>query len=179
MRDRSPAEEFAELKRAHKEYKVTDERYEKLGRVEELLVDAADNPLYIGIRTSVLKPEVTLIPMDIVRLNDKRRLVEVARSSYDIEHAPTLAESEEVTKEFEDGVRSYFGLPDRWNTHGSEAHPPHEPGSLEDPLDEKRVDLEPGERKESRKGPAPDGSHLDSEPTPSERRLRRMRTPES
>lgn len=165
MSERSPSEEFGELKRAHREYKVTDERYEKLGRIEELLVDAADRPLYIGIRTSVLKPEVTLIPMDIVRINDKRQLAEVARTSYDIEHAPTLAEGEEVTKEFEDGVRSYFDLAQRWNTHGSTAHPP-ETGSLGDPLDEKRVDLEPGERKESRG------------PLSGERRLRRMRTPE-
>ena len=179
MSDRSPAEEFGELKRAHREYKVTDEHYEKLGGIEELLVDAADRPLYIGIRTSVLKPEVTLIPMDIVRINDKRQLAEVARTKYDIEHAPTLAESEEVTKEFEDGVRSYFGLPERWNTHGSTAHPPPEPGSLEDPLDEKRVDLEPGERKESRGSPLSGEPHLDSEPTPSERRLRRMRAPEA
>lgn len=167
-------ERFGELKRAHREYKVCDEHYEKLGKVEEVLVDAAGEPLYIGIRLSLLKPEATLIPVELVRVNDKRRLIEAARPKYDIEHAPTLEEQEEITPEFEDGVRSYFGLPDRWNTHGSTAHPPA--GSLEDPRDEERVDLEPGERKHSRRAPSTSGSHLDAEPTPSERRLRRLRT---
>lgn len=175
MADRDPEEKFAELKQAHKEYKVCDERYEKLGRVEELLVDSADRPLYIGIRISVLKPEVTLVPMEIVRLNDKRRLVEVARPKYDIEHAPTLSESEEVTQEFEDGARSYFGLPEQWNTNGSAAHPTS--GSPGSPLDEEGVDLEPGERKESRESSPQGGPYPDSELTPSERRLRRLRTP--
>lgn len=79
-------------------------------------MDAAGRSLYIGIRTSMLKPEVNLIPTDIGRINDKRQLAEVARTRYDIEHAPTLAESEEVAQGFEDGVRGYFGLPERWKT---------------------------------------------------------------
>lgn len=158
MTDRHPGEEFAEFKRAHRDYKVCDEHYEKLGKVEELIVDSADRPLYIGIRMSVLKPEVTLIPMEIVRLNDKRQLVEVARPKYDIEHAPTLSESEEVTREFEDGTLSYFGLTERWNARGSASYTPHpvsEPGSPdfpESPLEDERVDLEPGERREGRGG---------------------------
>lgn len=178
MDDRSRGEGFGEFKRAHGEYKVTDERYDKLGKVDELFVDPEDRPMYIGIRASLLMPEVTLVPMEIVRLNDKRRLVEVARPKYDIEHAPTLAEGEEVTQEFEAGVRSYFGLAERRSTHGSTVHPSPEPGSLGSPLDGERVDLEPGERKESRRDPSRDEPHLDSGPTPSERRLRRLRTPE-
>lgn len=166
-------ERFGELQRAYKGYKVCDERYEKLGKVEEVLVDASGQPMYIGIRMSLLKPEATLIPMELVRVNDKRELIEAARPKYDIEHAPTLEENEEITPEFEDGVRSYFGLPNRWDTHGSTVHPPPEAGPLED---DPRVDLEPGERKDSREAPPASKPHLDSEPTPSERRLRRLRT---
>lgn len=161
-------ERFGELKRAYREYKVCDEHYEKLGKVEEVLVDAAGEPLYVGIRLSLLKPEATLLPMELARVNDKRRLIEVARPKYDVEHAPTLEEHEEITPEFEDGVRSYFGLPDRWDARGSTAHPPA--GSAKDPREEERVDLEPGERKHANRSP------LDSEPSPSERRLRRLRT---
>jgi hypothetical protein len=171
-------ERFGELQRAYREYKVCDEHYEKLGKVEEVLVDASGQPMYIGIRMSLLKPEATLIPMELVRVNDKRRLIEAARPKYDIEHAPTLGENEEITPEFEDGVRSYFGLPDRWEAHGSTIHPPPDAGPLESPREEDRVDLEPGERKESRESPPASEPHLDSEPTPSERRLRRLRTPE-
>lgn len=163
-------ERFGELKRAYREYKVCDEHYEKLGKVEEILVDAAGEPLYVGIRLSLLKPEATLIPVELARVNDKRQLIEVARPKYDVEHAPTLEEHEEITPEFEDGVRSYFGLPDRWSARGSTTHPPSGAGSPKDPHEEERVDLEPGERKHSR------GAPPNSEPTPSERRLRRLRT---
>lgn len=170
-------ERFGDLHRAYRGYKVCDEHYEKLGKVEEVLVDASGQPMYIGIRMSLLKPEATLIPMELVRVNDKRGLIEVARPKYDVEHAPTLDEHEEITPEFEDGVRSYFGLPDRWEARGSTVHPPPpDTGSLEGPREEARVDLEPGERKESREAPPSSKPHLDSELTPSERHLRRLRT---
>lgn len=75
--------------------------------------------------------------------------------------------------EFEDGTLSYFGLPDRWNTHGSTSHPAPEPGSPRSLLDKERVDLEPGERREEPRA-APGGSSS-TVPEPEEHGLRRMR----
>lgn len=59
-------------------YQVYDMHYEKIGKVDDLFVDESDNSEYIGVKMSFLGTRSTLIPMEIVRVNDRRELVEVA-----------------------------------------------------------------------------------------------------
>ncbi len=59
-------------------YQIYDRHYEKVGKVDDLFVDENDVPEYIGVKTSLFGGPSTLIPMDIVRVNDLRQLVEVA-----------------------------------------------------------------------------------------------------
>ncbi len=73
-------DQFAGLKRPHREYKVFDAHYERVGNVDEIFVDGVDHPVYLGVSTGLLEMGRILIPMDIIRINDKRGVVEVDTS---------------------------------------------------------------------------------------------------
>jgi uncharacterized protein (TIGR02271 family) len=90
-------------------YQIYDQHYEKVGKVDDLFVDENDVPEYIGVKTSLFGGPSTLIPMDIVRVNDFRQLVEVASDKDTIEDGPSFDDDAEITVEFEDRVYAYFG----------------------------------------------------------------------
>jgi hypothetical protein len=52
----------------------------------------------------------TLIPMDMVRVNNQRQLVEVAADKDYVKGGPTFDDDKEIRPEFEDEVYSYYGL---------------------------------------------------------------------
>jgi hypothetical protein len=58
-------------------YRVYDRHYEKIGKVEHLFVDESDRLEYVGVKTGFFGNHSALIPMDIVRVNDERQLMEV------------------------------------------------------------------------------------------------------
>src|SRR5918998_6753426 len=90
-------------------YQIYDRHYEKVGKVDDLFVDENDVPEYIGVKTSLFGGPSTLIPMDIVRVNDLRQLVEVASDKATIENAPSFGDDAEITAEFEERVYAHFG----------------------------------------------------------------------
>jgi uncharacterized protein (TIGR02271 family) len=90
-------------------YQIYDQHYEKVGKVEDLFVDENDVPEYIGVKTGLLGGPSILIPMDIVRVNDLRQLVEVASDKETIKNAPSFGDDAEITAEFEDRVYAHFG----------------------------------------------------------------------
>src|SRR5215204_904115 len=90
-------------------YQIYDQHYEKIGKVDDLFVDENDVPEYIGVKTSLFGGPSTLIPMDIVRVNDVRQLVEVASDKETIENAPSFGDDAEITAEFEERVYAHFG----------------------------------------------------------------------
>lgn len=101
---------FRELEESYKDYTVYDQHYEKIGKVDDLFVDETDTPEYIGVKTGFLGMKSTLIPMDLVRVNDRRKLIEVAVDRDAIKDAPTFDDDKDITPEYEDRVHSYFGL---------------------------------------------------------------------
>ncbi|MBA2692277.1 MAG: PRC-barrel domain-containing protein [Rubrobacter sp.] len=140
-------DQFVELKKSHRDYKVFGGHYERIGKVDEIFVDEADHPIYLGVSMGLLESGSVLIPMDIVRINDKRGLVEVDTSRNRIEEAPSLGAGDEISPETEDKVRIYYGLKP---LHSSSQRPgdahTQEP-SADDPLAfDERIDLVPGER---------------------------------
>jgi hypothetical protein len=143
-------DQFFELKKSHRDYKVFDGHYERIGKVDELFVDEADHPIYLGVSTGLLDAGSVLIPMDIVRINDKRGVVEVDTSRNRIEDSPSLGAGDEISPEVEDRVRIHYGLkplhsPSR---HPGDARAPE--SATEDPLAfDERIDLIPGEREAS------------------------------
>src|ERR671911_2266389 len=90
-------------------YQIYDQHYEKVGKVDDLFVDENDVPEYIGVKTGLFGGPSTLIPMDIVRVNDIRQLVEVASDKATIEAGPSFGEGGEITAEFEERVYAHFG----------------------------------------------------------------------
>ncbi len=110
MDQRDRVDPFVELKEAGDEYTVYDSHYKKVGRVDDLLVDNEDNVLYLGVKMGFFGTNSTLVPTEIVRVNDRRRLIEVSEPVETIRHAPHFGRSEELTPELENHVRTYYGL---------------------------------------------------------------------
>jgi hypothetical protein len=101
---------FRELEETYRDYTVYDQHYERIGRVDDVFVDENDRPEYIGVKTGFLGMKSTLIPMDIARINDRRRLIEVAADKHTIESAPAFDDNEEITPDHEARIYGYFGL---------------------------------------------------------------------
>jgi hypothetical protein len=140
---------FRELEQAYGEYTVYDQHYEKVGKVDDLLVDENDQPEYIGVKTGFLGMKSTLIPIELVRVNDRRKLVEVAADEETIKHAPTFDNDGDITPDYEERVHGYFGLERPAHMQGSSGYG----GYYDSPADASRdeelrrsVDTDYGER---------------------------------
>jgi sporulation protein YlmC with PRC-barrel domain len=59
-----------ELEEKYEDYKVYDNQGERIGKVDDLFVDETDREEYIGVKMGFLGLKSTLIPMDIVRVNE-------------------------------------------------------------------------------------------------------------
>ena len=123
-------------------YQVYDRHYEKIGKVDDLFLDESDRPEYIGIKMGFLGTSSTLIPMDIVRVNDKRRLIEVEADKDIIKEGPTFGDDREITPEFEQRVLNHYRAETAWTSVEEEAYGPY----YSDATSDERVDVLPGER---------------------------------
>ena len=101
---------FGELEEAYKDYTVYDQHYERNGRVDDLFVDESDQPEYIGVKTGFLGMKSTLIPMELARVNDRRKLIEVAADKHTITEGPAFDDDEEITRDHEARIYGYYGL---------------------------------------------------------------------
>jgi hypothetical protein len=139
---------------------VYDQHYEKVGKVDDLFVDENDSPEYIGVKMGLLGTKSTLIPIELVRVNDRRQLVEVAADEETIKHAPTFHDDKDITPEYEHGVYGYFGL-EIPGTVGQGSSYGGYYGSPTDPSREEElrltVDTEYGERTGSQAGTTSSG----------------------
>ena len=157
---------FAGLKNSDEEYSVYDAHYERIGRVDDVFLDEQDAVSYIGVQMGFFGTNSTIVPVEIVRVNDRRRLVEVAAEGETIKHAPPFGHEETVSPELEDRVRTYFGLepllPPR------EPYPPEDTGRFGP---DELVDTEPGERidAQNRLEGEPAGEPLAEERIPEDR----------
>ena len=159
---------FRQLEQAYGEYTVYDQHYEKIGKVDDIFVDGNDQPEYIGVKTGFLGMKSTLIPIELVRVNDRRKLVEVAAEEETIKHAPTFDDDGDITPEYEDRVHGYFGLQRPASMQDSGGYGGYYDSPVEDAAREedlrRSVDTEYGERAEaaptgSTTGSAGPGSH--------------------
>jgi hypothetical protein len=142
----SGADPFADLKSSSEEYAVYDSHYERLGKVDDVLLDELGRVTYVGVKMGYFGTNSTLIPVELVRVNDKRRLVEVAESKETIRHAPHFGQEETVSPELEERVRTYFGLEPLHSSYTQEgSYTSASPDESRFGSDE-RVDVEPGER---------------------------------
>lgn len=103
-------ERLRELEDKYEGYSVYDNRGDKIGKVDDLFIDEADREEYIGVKMGFLGRKSTLIPMDIVRVNEADRALEVSESKDHVKDAPSFDDDEDITPYYEDRIRSHFGL---------------------------------------------------------------------
>ena len=154
MSERERGDRFRELEESYGDYTVYDQHYEKIGKVDDLFIDEEDQPEYIGVKTGFLGTKSTLIPMEIVRVNDRRKLIEVAADRDVITDAPTFDDDEQITPDHEDRIYGHFGLERSGSSQERGAYGDYYSSGTagEAPVDEelkRSVDTEYGERVES------------------------------
>src|SRR5215204_510182 len=110
LEHKARTETFTEVEDRYAGYTVYDQDYEKIGKVDDLFVDENDSPEYIGVKMGFLGTRSTLIPFEMVRVNDERQLIEVAADKETLKNGPTFDEDREITPEFENEIYSYYGL---------------------------------------------------------------------
>lgn len=106
------SERLEELGEKYQGYKVYDVTGEKIGKVDDLFVDeSANREEYIGVKMGLFGLSGTsLIPMELVRVDEQDRIIEVAESKDRINDAPRFNGNDEITSPFEDRIRRHFGL---------------------------------------------------------------------
>ncbi len=112
-------ERLRELEDKYEGYTVYDNRGGKIGKVDDLFIDEADREEYIGVKMGFFGRKSTLIPMDIVRVNEADKALEVSESKDHVKDAPSFDDDEDITPEYEERIRSHFGLGSSTDTSGS------------------------------------------------------------
>ncbi len=101
---------FTEVEERYSRYDVYDPNGEKIGKVDDLFVDENDQPEYIGVKMGFLGTKSTLIPWEIARVDEERNLIEVSVDKDRAKDGPAFEDDQEITPEYENEVRSYYGL---------------------------------------------------------------------
>jgi uncharacterized protein (TIGR02271 family) len=91
-------------------YEVYDRNRQRIGEVEALFLDENDQPEYIGVAMGVLGTQSTLIPMGIATVDEEVGRIVVLADKETVMGGPTFDEDREFTSEYDDRVRSYYGL---------------------------------------------------------------------
>ena len=121
MEERS--DRFTAIEDRFSGYEVYDQAGEKIGKVDDLFVDENDNPEYIGVKMGFLGTRSTLIPMDIVTVEDESSRLVASADKQTVKDGPTFDDDREITPDFEDEIYSYYGLhQQQLAAQGSEEH---------------------------------------------------------
>lgn len=99
-----------ELEDKYEGFKVYDNRGDKIGKVDDLFIDESDREEYVGVKMGLFGLKSTLIPMDIIRVNETDKTLEVSESKDRVKDAPNFDDDEDITPDFEDRIRNHFGL---------------------------------------------------------------------
>jgi uncharacterized protein (TIGR02271 family) len=101
---------YTALEERFRGYQVYDRDGSKIGKVDDLFVDDRDEPEYIGVKMGFFGSSSTLIPWDIARVNDDESRIEVSTDKETAKNGPAFDDDREITPEYENEVRSYYGL---------------------------------------------------------------------
>ena len=91
-------------------YTVYDNAGSKVGKVDDLFLDENDNPEYIGVKMGFLGTRSTLIPMELATTDESGGSITVSTDKETAKNGPSFDDDREITPEYEDEVRSYYGL---------------------------------------------------------------------
>jgi len=101
---------FTAVEDGFADYTVYDSNHEKIGNVDDLFMDGNGRPEYIGVKMGFLGTRSTLIPFEMARVNNARKVIEVAADKETLKNGPSFNDDREITPEFEIEVYSYYGL---------------------------------------------------------------------
>ena len=108
MEERS--DRFTAIEDKYAGYTVVDEGGSKIGKVDDLFLDESDQPEYFGVKMGFLGTSSTLIPADIATINNEQGFIEVSQPKSTVQDGPAFDDDREITPEYENEVRSYYGL---------------------------------------------------------------------
>jgi uncharacterized protein (TIGR02271 family) len=101
---------FTAIEDQYAGYTVVDESGSKIGKVDDLFLDENDQPEYFGVNMGLLGTSSTLIPADIATINNEQGFIEVSQPKSTVQDGPAFDDDREITPEYENEVRSYYGL---------------------------------------------------------------------
>jgi uncharacterized protein (TIGR02271 family) len=108
MEERS--DRFTAIEDQYAGYTVVDEGGSKIGKVDDLFLDESDQPEYFGVKMGFLGTSSTLIPADISTIDNERGFIKVSQPKSTVQDGPAFDDDREITPEYENEVRSYYGL---------------------------------------------------------------------
>jgi uncharacterized protein (TIGR02271 family) len=108
MEERS--DRFTAIEDQYAGYTVVDEGGSKIVKVDDLFLDESDQPEYFGVKMGFLGTSSTLIPADIATINNEQGFIEVSQPKSTVQDGPAFDDDREITPEYENEVRSYYGL---------------------------------------------------------------------
>ena len=91
-------------------YTVYDSNHEKMGKVDDLFMDANNRPEYIGVKMGFLGTHSTLIPFEMATFDEERKTIVLSTDKESAKNGPSFSDDREITPEFENEVYSYYGL---------------------------------------------------------------------
>ena len=108
MEERS--DRFTAIEDQYAGYTVVDQSGSKIGKVDDLFLDENDQPEYFGVKMGFLGTSSTLIPADIATIDNEQGFIEVSHTKDTVKEGPAFDDDREITPEYENEVRSYYGL---------------------------------------------------------------------
>jgi uncharacterized protein (TIGR02271 family) len=104
------SDRFTAIEDQYAGYTVVDQSGSKIGKVDDLFLDENDQPEYFGVKMGFLGTSSTLIPADIATINSEQGFIEVSQPKDTVKDGPAFDDDREITPEYENEVRSYYGL---------------------------------------------------------------------
>ena len=104
------SDRFTAVEDEYAGYTVVDQGGSKIGKVDDLFLDESDQPEYFGVKMGFLGTSSALIPADIATINNEQGFIEVSQSKDSVKNGPAFDDDREITPEYENEVRSYYGL---------------------------------------------------------------------
>jgi uncharacterized protein (TIGR02271 family) len=106
----SRSDGFTAIEDQYAGYTVYDNSGSKIGKVDDLFLDENDQPEYVGVKMGFLGTRSTLIPMEAATVDESSGSITVSSDKDTVKNGPSFDDDREITPEYENEVRSYYGL---------------------------------------------------------------------
>ena len=104
-------ERLKELDDKYEDYAIYDNVGEKIGKVDDVFIDETDREEYIGVKMGLFGLSgKTLIPMEIARVDEQERRIEVAAPKDQAKNASHYQDDDDINHAFAATIRDHFGL---------------------------------------------------------------------